>query len=167
MDRVHRALMAKKTDGPPCYINAKFHYYRTKEQLLAAARDKNTLKFQGHNYQLFADLSQLTISKWCAMKPHLMELQRHSITYQWGFPFSICFAHQGSKYTCRSSEELQTLQNLHLVEASSNTTTSRRRSASSSSPRNSFQSSGKNENQHSHKRGRFASPLLEQEDFMD
>ena len=39
LDRVHWALTAKKADGPLCDIIAKFHYYRTKEQLLAAARD--------------------------------------------------------------------------------------------------------------------------------
>lgn len=64
-DRIHRALTGKKADGPPRDIIVKCHYYyRTKEQLLTPARDKKSLSFQGDNYQLFADLSQLTISKW-------------------------------------------------------------------------------------------------------
>lgn len=48
MDRGHRALAPHKTNDPPRDIIAKFHYYRTKEQLLTAARGKDTLSFQGH-----------------------------------------------------------------------------------------------------------------------
>lgn len=69
MDRVHRALTPRKADGLPCDIIAKFHYFCTKEQLLAAAREKDSQIFQGHTYELFADLSQLTISKHWALKP--------------------------------------------------------------------------------------------------
>lgn len=168
MDRVHRALMPKKTDGHPRDIIAKFHFYRTKEQLLTAAREKEALTFQGHNYQLFSDLSQLTISKRHAMKPLLMELQRHKITYQWGFPFSIRFSYQGSRHTCSSPKELQkALQDLHLIDDLPSTSASRRRATSSSSPRNSSQSQETTGMQQSHKRGRFASPPQEQEDSMD
>lgn len=100
MDRVHRALTPNKSDGPPHNIIAKFNFYRTKEQLLSAARNKETINFQGHNYQLFADLSQLTINKRRSLKP---VLQRNQIAYQWGFPFSVRFAFQGCKFTCRSA----------------------------------------------------------------
>lgn len=87
MDRVHRALAPRKTNGPPRDIIVTFHYYRTKEQLLAAARGKNNLDFQGNVYQLFADLSPLTVAKRSALKSLLRVLQRHQILYHWGFPF--------------------------------------------------------------------------------
>lgn len=167
-DRIHRALTAKKLDGPPRDIIVKFHYYRTKEQLLSSARDKKDLNFQGNNYQLFADLSQVTISKRRAMKPLLMELQRQSIIYQWGFPFSVRFAYNGTKYICRSNEELQqTLIDLHLMDSSPRITSTRRRSPSLSSAGNSSQSTLRNGNHPSHKRGRFASPPQERDDSMD
>lgn len=156
MDRIHRALTPRKMGGPPSDIIAKFQYHRTKEQLLAAARDKTPLTFQGHNYQIFTDLSQLTISKRRAMKPQLLELQHHNFNYQWGFPFSIRFNYKGSKHYCKTSEELQqTLHDLHLTESRSSINTSRRRSAStsSSSPNNSTLSLRKIDNQHSHRRG--------------
>lgn len=63
MDRVHRALAPRKSKGPPRDIIAKFNYSHSKEQLLAAARGKDSLNFQGHAYQLFADLSPLTLAK--------------------------------------------------------------------------------------------------------
>lgn len=59
MDRVHRALSPHKADGPPRNIIAKFHYYRTKEQLLAAARGKDTDPFKVTHIsysQIFPDL---------------------------------------------------------------------------------------------------------------
>lgn len=168
MDRVHRALKPKKVDGPPRDIIAKFHFYKTKEQLLNAAREMNNLVFQGYNYQLFADISQLTISKRRSMKPQLIILQQHNIKYQWGFPFSLRFTHQGNRISCRTAEELQqTLQDLNLVEGNLTTTVSRRRSASTSSLQNAHQSEAKNGTQHLNKRGRFASLPQSQEDSMD
>lgn len=137
MDRVHRALMPKKSDRPPRDIIAKFHYYKTKEQLLVSARGINNLSFQGHAFQLFTDLSQTTVSKRRAMKLQLLEFQRHDIKYQWGFPFSLRFSHQGTRFVCRSVEELQqALQDLNLIEIPHNTNTSRRRTAAHTSAKN-------------------------------
>lgn len=41
-DRIHRALTRRQADGPPRDI-VKLHFFRTKEQLLTAARNKNSL----------------------------------------------------------------------------------------------------------------------------
>lgn len=59
----------RKTNSPLRDIIAKFHYYRTKEQLITAARVKDSLTFQGHTYQIFVDLSPLTVAKRRALKP--------------------------------------------------------------------------------------------------
>lgn len=44
---IHRALGPKKSKGPPLDI-IKLAYYRIKETLLRAAREKNNLTFQGY-----------------------------------------------------------------------------------------------------------------------
>ena len=167
-DRVHRALAPRKAEGPPRDIIVKFHYYRTKEQVLEAAREKNSLTFQGHNYQLFADISQLTITKRRAMKPLLMGLQQHQIKYQWGFPFSLRFTYQGSKIVCRSPDQLhQALMDLKLIDRTTANNSSRRRSASASSHNESTQPEKSNGLQHANKRGRFVPQPHDQEDTMD
>lgn len=167
MDRVHRALLPKKTEGPPRDIIAKFHYYKTKEQLLISAREKSNLVFQGHNYQLFADLSQLTISKRRAMKPHLLELHCNNITYQWLFPFSLRFSYHGTRHTCRSLEEhQQALQDLNLVE-NPHTAPASRRSASTSSQKVTPNIGELNGNLHQHKRSQHTSPPQEHADCME
>lgn len=38
-DRIHRALTRRQADGPPRDIIVKLHFFRTKEQLLTAARN--------------------------------------------------------------------------------------------------------------------------------
>lgn len=78
-----------------------------KEQLMAEAREKRSLNFQGHTHQIFADLSPLTITKCRALKPLLQVLQQQQISYQWGFPFSVKFTYKGSKHTCHSAGNLQ------------------------------------------------------------
>lgn len=114
-DRIHRALTRRQTDGPPRDIIIKLHFFRTKEQLLAAARNNNTLQFQSHTYQLFADLAPLTIAKRRAMKPQLQVLIQHQLKYTWRFPFALQFSYQGQQHTCTTPESLQRLlESLHL-----------------------------------------------------
>lgn len=81
--RIHRALTRHQTDGPPRDIIIKLHYFRTKKQLLTAARNKDTLLFQGHTYQLLSDLDPLTIAKCREMKPQLQILMQHQLKYTW------------------------------------------------------------------------------------
>lgn len=171
MDRAHRALAPRKPNGPPRDIIVKFHYYRTKEQLLAAAREKGPLMFQGHVYQLFSDLSPITVAKRRALKPQLLLLQQHQINYQWGFPFSLRFTHLETKYICRSSEDLQSaLIELGLADKTTSKDHSRRRSASKS-PQHSATANSKSPSssspQNQHKRGRFEHLTPNTEDSMD
>lgn len=112
MDRIHRTLTPCPEEGPPCDIVVKLHFFRMKEQLITASRQKESLVFQGHGYQIFHDISQVTLAKWKAMKPNLHILQ-HCITYRWGFPFSVRFSFKGTSYLCKLVENLQiTLQEL-------------------------------------------------------
>lgn len=73
--------VSRQTDGPPPDIIIKLHFFRTREQLLTAARNKDSLLFQSHAYQLFSDLAPLTIAKHCAMKPQLQILIQHQLKY--------------------------------------------------------------------------------------
>lgn len=165
IDRIHRALAPRKSEGPPRDIIVKFHFFRTKEQIIVAARSKETLIFQGHPYQIFADLSPVTVAKRRTMKPLLQNLQQHQIPYQWGFPFSLRFLYQSIKHSCKSYDELlNTLQKLHLCERPS---ASPRRRTISSSPQNTSKIGNDRNKQSSSKRGRFNSPDPDPPDSMD
>lgn len=45
IDRIHRALAAPRTDGLPRDVIVKLHYYRIKEKLMFAARNRQDLLF--------------------------------------------------------------------------------------------------------------------------
>lgn len=123
-NRIHRALTRRQTDGPPRDIIIKLHFFRTKEQLLAAAHN-NSLQFQSHTYQLFSDLAPLTIAKRRAMKPQLQILIQHQLKYTWRFPFALQFSFQGQQHTCTTPESLQRLQeSLHLSPQTNHSDTS-------------------------------------------
>ena len=158
MDRIHRSLAPRSDDGPPRDIIVKLHFFRTKEQLMVAARNRDSLIFQGHRYQLFQDLSQATLAKRKAMKPHLLVLQHHKITYRWIFPFAVRFSYKGSSYQCKSPEDLHgTIRELHLTPPDHSPEGSRRRAASSSPQKT--QAHQDRVSQHGiHKRGRYSSP---------
>ena len=168
MDRVHRALTSRKADGPPRDIIAKFHFYRTKELILQTTREKSKLTFQGNEYQIFADISQMTINKRREMRPLLYELQQRQIKYQWGFPFSLRFTCQGTKIVCRTPAQLQqALLDFKIIDRPPSATAARRRSASTSPRDNSPLHNHNNGIQQLHKRGRFVEQAQEQEDTMD
>lgn len=106
-DRIHRALTRRRV---------KLHFFHTKEQLLTAARNKNSLQFQSHTYQLFSDLEPLTIAKRRAMKPQLQILLQHQLKYTWQFPFALQFSYQEQQHNCTTPESLQRLlESLHLT----------------------------------------------------
>lgn len=93
--------------APPRDVIIKFHFYRTKEWLLQAARDHQDLSFQGNPLQLFADLSPVTIAKRRNLKPYLQILQAQDIRYRWGFPFKLSFYHLGRQVHASSLPDLR------------------------------------------------------------
>lgn len=167
MDRIHRTLAPKKEDGPPRDIVIKLHYFRTKEQLMEAARNKDTLTFQGHRYQVFHDLSQQTLYRRKEMKPHLQILQYHHIPYRWSFPFALRFTYKGTTYTCKKLDDLLTaIQELRLSIPDNSTEGSKRR-ASSNSPKAQQDNPTQLAHSSTSKRSRFASPPPNSKDQMD
>lgn len=170
MDRIHRALTSRNADGPPRDVILKMHYFRTKEQLMEAARNKDSLIFQGHRYQIFQDLSQITLLKRKEMKPHLQVLQYHRISYRWGFPFSLRFSYKGTLYTCKSTEDLlNVIKDLRLSTPTATTDGPKRRLSSFPPPQlQDLQDPQATQAPLSpHKRGRFTSSPPAEEDITD
>lgn len=139
MERAHRALTRKNPDGPPRDIIVKFLYFRTKEAILQAVRDKPSLEFQGYTYQVFADLAPSTIAKRRELRPFLQILQRHQIAYRWGFPFRLSFTFHGRHHSGTTPSEIRDiLRELRLLPADDPdppASSSKRRHPSSPDPR--------------------------------
>lgn len=54
---------------------------------------------QGHQVQIFADLSPSTIQKQRSLKPLLMVLSQRDIKYRWAFPFAVKFTLNGKMHS--------------------------------------------------------------------
>lgn len=67
------------------------------------------LSFQGHEIQVFADLSPFTIQKHRSLKPFLLVLAEQDIKYWWLFPFSLKFLLKNKPYTFASFSDREHL----------------------------------------------------------
>ncbi|XP_018118745.1 uncharacterized protein LOC108716799 [Xenopus laevis] len=63
LDRVHRALGPRRDSGIPRDIVLRFHYYASKETVMAAVRGVVDLTYNSHPYQIFSDLAGATIQR--------------------------------------------------------------------------------------------------------
>lgn len=98
LDRAHRALQPLCTDGLPRDIIVKPHFYVVKEEVMKRASYADKLTIQGHQIQIFADLSSYTIQKMHSLKPLLQVLTQKEITYRWSFPFRLNFSHRNKPF---------------------------------------------------------------------
>lgn len=55
--------MAPRSDGLPRDIIVKPHYYRIKEKMMMAARNRQDLQLNGAPIHLFTDLAPSTVQK--------------------------------------------------------------------------------------------------------
>lgn len=86
LDRAHRALQPPPKDGLPRDIIIKPHFYAVKEGVMKASRTSDKLLLQGHQVQIFADLSPYTVQKRRALKPLLQALMQKRNHVQMGLP---------------------------------------------------------------------------------
>lgn len=136
-------------------------------QLMEAAREKDTLSFQGHRYQIFQDLQQHTLIKRRKINPNLQILQHHRISYCWSFPFAVRFSHKGTSYTCKTVDDLSTvIRDLRLSTLENYAEGSKRRTLSSS-PTNRQDDTDQQTHPSTYKRSRFASTQPDPEDQRD
>ncbi|OCT65781.1 hypothetical protein XELAEV_18042027mg [Xenopus laevis] len=116
-DRIHLALRPYKQGDPPRDIIIRFHYHQTQVEVLRAARERGSLDFRDHSYQLYPDLSPTTLQKRRTMQPVTKILQHHKVRYRWAFPFRLAFAFNNRSYSMDTPEEgLATLAKLQLVD---------------------------------------------------
>lgn len=131
---------------------------------MEATLNKESVTFQGHHYQIFQYLSQMTF--WPSPKEKL--LYETSFAHPTTPPhcillelFSIRFSHKGTSYAYKSTEDLiTTLWDLHLSTPKATSEGSKGWMASCSPKK--LQASPDHQAQSSvHKQGRFASPAPE------
>ncbi|XP_075425492.1 uncharacterized protein LOC142465416 [Ascaphus truei] len=106
LDRCHRALRSKPQKGdPPRDIVARFHHYRTKEEVCRLAREDHSLVYDGVKLQIFQDLAPVTLVKRKALAPITKILMENNTKYRWLFPCALMSIKNGVAHTLRRLEE--------------------------------------------------------------
>lgn len=99
LDRAHRALGPPRKDGTPRDIIVKPYFFAVKEEVMRQSCLKPKLQHQGHQMQIFADLSPSTIPRKRSLKPLLTVLAQRDVKYCWTFPFAVKFTMQGKTHS--------------------------------------------------------------------
>ncbi|MEE6519336.1 hypothetical protein FKM82_031078 [Ascaphus truei] len=107
IDRAHRAL-GPKSDDPKRRrdIIVRLHSYSSKERILAASREMESLTFQEESIQLYSDLSRQTVIRRQELKPLTSFLREKEVKYRWGFPFKLTVNKGGRFFTIRHPEDM-------------------------------------------------------------
>lgn len=106
MDRAHRSLAPKPPAGArPRDIVVCFHFYKSKEALTRATRNRSSIEYKGDKLQLFSDSSPITLAKRHSLRPITTHLQQHKVPYYWGFPFRLNVTMEGVQHTLRDLME--------------------------------------------------------------
>ncbi|KAJ1200796.1 hypothetical protein NDU88_004617 [Pleurodeles waltl] len=63
LDHTHRVGRPAQAPVQAQDILTSLHYYKQREQILAAVRDLSTINFEGHKIYLYQDLSPVTLQR--------------------------------------------------------------------------------------------------------
>ncbi|KAJ1082391.1 hypothetical protein NDU88_002559 [Pleurodeles waltl] len=114
LDRTHWTGHPSQTPSQPQDILTCLHYYKQKEKILTAVRDKNAIHFEGHKLCLFQDLSAQTLQRRHALRPVTTLLQVRCIRYKWVHPFRLQFVWQNELCNINSLAEAEALPGMDL-----------------------------------------------------
>ncbi|CAH2282447.1 Hypothetical predicted protein [Pelobates cultripes] len=108
LDRAHRSLRPKAAVGDaPRDIICRIHYYALKADILKHLRDTSgPLLYQGHEIQIYQDLSWHTLQARRALRPITDQLRSRNIRYRWGFPFALIVNTRGTTYTISTHQDI-------------------------------------------------------------
>uniref|UniRef100_A0A8C5MXE1 Uncharacterized protein n=1 Tax=Leptobrachium leishanense TaxID=445787 RepID=A0A8C5MXE1_9ANUR len=107
MERWHRALRSRGPPGsPPRIVICCLLRFSVKEAIMAGARNKSALRFEGAKVELFQDVSLLTLHSRRALKPLTSALQQAGLQYRWIYPAGLQVRTPQGPVTVRGGDEL-------------------------------------------------------------
>ena len=99
IDRVHRVGRPDtRSNRGPRDVLVKLHDFRTKEDILLAARGREKVDFDGQTCALYQDLSAATLARRNEFRPITEKLRTDGIKYRWLHPFGISFELNNQRY---------------------------------------------------------------------
>lgn len=103
LDRAHRALRERPADHErPRAMYVRFLRYQEKEQVLAIARKKGQLLYNGHKIFIFPDYSAALSKKRAAFNPVKAKLYKKGVKFFLRHPAVLCVTYQQMDYKFES-----------------------------------------------------------------
>lgn len=116
LDRAHRALRAKPAEGErPRTIIVRFLRFQQKEQVVAIARKKGQLVYQGQRIFIFPDLSNTLAKKRATFNSVKSKLHQKAVKFSLRYPAVLCVTHQQVEHKFNNAEDAERFFNQHLA----------------------------------------------------
>lgn len=107
MERIHCALRPKgRENDPPRDIICCIVDFKLKEEIIKQARDRQQILHDGSPFQIYQDLSGITLQHRRDLKPLLDVLREKNILYKWKFPFCLSASSHGRSAILKVPEDL-------------------------------------------------------------
>ncbi|RXN18047.1 putative transposase element L1Md-A101/L1Md-A102/L1Md-A2 [Labeo rohita] len=106
VDRSHRSLVPRRSDGKPRAIVAKLHYYQDAVEVLKRARTRAPLRFNGESIAIFPDYTS-NVAKARAAFTEVRKLlhNRQGVRFGILFPARLRISHDGKEKEFTDAEE--------------------------------------------------------------
>lgn len=118
LDRVHKVPTTRNpAQTNPRDVLCRVHFFRIKENILRAAWQEGTVKYEGAEIQIYPDLCRQTKIRRRILKPLLDYLLCKGATYRWGYPLAVIVKKGGRSFNLRDPAQLPDLFHFLGVEA--------------------------------------------------
>lgn len=115
LERAHRALRARPSgDERPRPMYVRFLRYPVKEQVLAIAKKKGQLFYNGRKIFIFPDLSPSLAKKRAAFNPVKGKLYEKGVKFFLRYPAVLCVTYQQKDYKFESATDAEDFYNHQL-----------------------------------------------------
>ena len=116
VDRSHRSLAPKRTDGRPRAIIAKLHYHQDCVQVLARARSSAPLRFNGETIMIFPDYTA-SVAKARAAFTEVRKLLRNRQGVRYGilFPARFRISYKGEDKEFTDADKAMAFVKKHVI----------------------------------------------------
>lgn len=106
VDRSHKGLQARRSDGKPRVIVAKLHYFQDCVEVLHHARESGPLRFKGTAISLFPDFPPAVAKARSAFnKVRRLLHGRDGVRYGLSYPVRLRVTHNGTERQFQNPED--------------------------------------------------------------
>uniref|UniRef100_A0AAV2KR23 LINE-1 type transposase domain-containing protein 1 n=1 Tax=Knipowitschia caucasica TaxID=637954 RepID=A0AAV2KR23_KNICA len=127
IERCHRSLAPRPDpDKPPRIILVRFLKYIAREKVLAAAKKKKGIQWDGCRLSLFEDMTKERSARRKVFSPVMKMLWQHQVKHTLAHPAILRFTWRGQRLSFTDAKEAESFVREHIESAEDDETTTSR-----------------------------------------